>query len=90
MRYRELINATAIAAHIDTTIIERVLTAYHDEVLKALKRGDVVVHKNFATYYVGRRTARMGVNPRTQQPIRIRAKKMMQARFARSATDFLN
>lgn len=90
MRYLELINAIAIHAHMDTNVIEKVLAAYTAEVLKALRIGDVVNHKNHAVYYVGKRTARNGVNPRTQTPIRLKAKKIIRARFARGAVDSLN
>jgi DNA-binding protein HU-beta len=90
MRYRELINAVAIRAHRPTAEVEHILQAYSDQLIATLKTGDLITHKNLAVFYVAKRTARIGVNPRTQQPINIKAMKLVAARFARSAHEKLN
>lgn len=90
MTYRELINAIAINVHKPTREVENFLDAYRDELTIALKRGDIVNHKNLAVFYTGKRTARIGRNPRTGLPIQIRAKKLFTARFSRAAHESLN
>ena len=89
MKWLQLVNAVAIEAATPTKDIERVLAAYRLTILRNLRVGDVIVHKNFATYYVTKRAARSGLNPRTHQPIAIPAKKRASARLAKSAHDFL-
>lgn len=90
MRHTELITAICIRARMNAKDVQTVLDAYTAAVTEAVKSGDVVVHKNFATYYAGKRTAHAGVNPRTRQPVMIRAAKILRARPAKKVFDFLN
>lgn len=89
MKWLELVNAVSIDAGIPTRDVETVLGSYRRTILARLRVGDVIVHKSFATYYVSKRAARNGVNPRNLQPIFIPAAKKASARLAKSAHDFL-
>lgn len=90
MRHSELITAICIRARMNAKDVQTVLDAYTEALLTALKSGDVVVHKNFATYYVGKRTAHAGINPRTREPVMIRAAKILRSRPAKKVFNFLN
>lgn len=90
MRHTELITAICIRARMNAKDVQTVLDAYTTAVTQAVKSGDVVVHKNFATYYAGIRTAHPGVNPRTRQPLMIPAAKILRVRPAKKVFDFLN
>ena len=56
----------------------------------SLKKGDIVTLVGFGSFYVGKRTARQGRNPRTNEPIRIRAAKVPKFRAGKALKDALN
>ena len=90
MRYTDLINKIAINAHLPAAQVKKFLDAYNLAVLTALRTGDVVTHTNLGTWYLGKRTARMGRNPRTQQPLFMPARKVVHLRVAKNANEFVN
>lgn len=90
MRHSELITAITIRARFNAKDVEKILDAYTATVLESVKRGDVVTHKNFLTYFAGRRSAHVGVNPRTRAPVMIHAAKILRGRPAKKVLDFLN
>jgi DNA-binding protein HU-beta len=53
----------------------RALDATTAAVTKALKKGDLVTLIGFGTFYVGKRAARNGRNPRTGATIKIKCSK---------------
>ena len=56
----------------------------------SLKKGDIVTLVGFGSFYVGKRTARQGRNPRTNEPIKIRAAKVPKFRAGKALKDALN
>ena len=65
MNKSELIDAIADSADISKAAAGRALDAAVDAVKKALKKGDMVTLVGFGSFYVGKRAARTGRNPRT-------------------------
>jgi integration host factor subunit beta len=53
---------------------ERVVNRVLDEVAAALERGDRVELRGFGAFSVRRRPARLGRNPRTGEPVSVKAK----------------
>jgi len=56
----------------------------------ALKKGSMVTMVGFGTFYVGKRSARNGRNPRTGATIKIKAARVPKFRAGKALKDTLN
>lgn len=90
MNKSELIDAIATSADISKAAAGRALDAAMDVVKKALKKGDMVTLVGFGTFYVGKRAARTGRNPRTGASIKIKAAKVPKFRAGKALKDAVN
>jgi len=86
----ELIDAIADSADISKAAAGRALDAAVEAVKKALKKGDMVTLVGFGSFYVGKRTARTGRNPRTGASIKIKAAKVPKFRAGKGLKDAIN
>ena len=87
MNKSELIDAIAKHADISKAAAGRALEAAMGAIRTSLKKGDDVTLVGFGTFYVGKRTARQGRNPRTGAAIRIRAAKVPKFRAGKALKD---
>jgi DNA-binding protein HU-beta len=83
----ELIDAIAKHADISKAAAGRALEATMGAIRSSLKKGDGVTLVGFGSFYVGKRTARQGRNPRTGAAIRIRAAKVPKFRAGKALRD---
>ncbi|MEW6413984.1 MAG: HU family DNA-binding protein [Bradyrhizobium sp.] len=90
MNKSELIDAIADSADISKAAAGRALDAAVDAVKKALKKGEVVTLVGFGSFYVGKRAARTGRNPRTGASIKIKAAKVPKFRAGKGLKDAIN
>ena len=90
MNKSELIDAIADSADITRAAAGRALDAAVDAVKKALKKGDMVTLVGFGSFYVGKRAARTGRNPRTGAAIKIKAAKVPKFRAGKGLKDAIN
>ncbi|MFP5418615.1 MAG: HU family DNA-binding protein [Gammaproteobacteria bacterium] len=90
MNKSELIDAIADSADISKAAAGRALDAAVDAVKKALKKGDMVTLVGFGSFYVGKRAARTGRNPRTGAAIKIKAAKVPKFRAGKGLKDAIN
>jgi DNA-binding protein HU-beta len=90
MNKSDLIDAIAKHADISKAAAGRALDAAVDAISGSLKKGKMVTLVGFGSFYVGRRNARAGRNPRTNEPIRIRAAKVPKFRAGKALKDALN
>lgn len=90
MNKSELIDAIASSADVSKAAAGRALDAAMDAVKKALKKGDMVTLVGFGTFYVGKRAARTGRNPRTGSAIKIKAAKVPKFRAGKALKDSVN
>lgn len=90
MNKSELIDAVAATADISKAAAGRALDAAMEAVKKALKKGDMVTLVGFGTFYVGKRAARTGRNPRTGASIKIKAAKVPKFRAGKGLRDSVN
>ena len=74
MNKNDLIDAISRHADISKAAAGRALDATVNSIKGSLKKGDIVTLVGFGSFYVGRRTARAGRNPRTGEPVDVRAK----------------
>jgi DNA-binding protein HU-beta len=54
------------------------------------RKGNSVTLVGFGTFMVGKRAARLGRNPRTNQPIKIKAAKVPKFRAGKALKDAVN
>ena len=80
MNKSELIDQIAEDAEISKAAAGRALDAAMDAVTKALKKGGTVTLVGFGSFYVGKRAARTGRNPRTGAAIKIKSAKTRHSR----------
>ena len=90
MKKAELIDQVASAAGISKAAAGRALDATTAAVTKALKKGDLVTLIGFGTFYVGKREARNGRNPRTGETIKIKAANSPKFRAGKALKDAVN
>jgi DNA-binding protein HU-beta len=86
----ELIDAIAKHADISKAAAGRALDATVNSIASSLKKGDIVTLVGFGSFFVSRRTARSGRNPRTGDAINIGAAKVPKFRAGKALKDALN
>jgi DNA-binding protein HU-beta len=86
----ELIDQIAKQADISKAAASRALDATVAAVKTALKKGGMVTLVGFGTFYVGKRAARNGRNPRTGGTIKIKAAKVPKFRAGKALKDAVN
>lgn len=90
MNKSELIEAIAKHADISKAAAGRALDATVTSIRTSLKKGGMVTLVGFGTFYVGKRAARSGRNPRTGASIKIKAAKIPKFRAGKALKDSVN
>ena len=90
MNKSELIDSIAKDADMSKAAAGRALDAAVAAVKGALKKGDMVTLVGFGTFYVGKRAARNGRNPRTGATIKIKAAQTPKFRAGKALKDAVN
>ncbi len=90
MNKAELIEHIAKQADISKAAAARALEAMIGGVKTSLKRNGSVSLVGFGTFTVAKRAARSGRNPRTNEPIRIKAAKVPKFRPGKALKDAIN
>jgi DNA-binding protein HU-beta len=86
----ELIEAVAKSADISKAAAGRALEGTVTAIKTSLKKGVMVTLVGFGTFYVGKRAARSGRNPRTGATIKIKAAKVPKFRAGKALKDAVN
>ena len=87
---QELIDTIAKSADISKAAAGRALESAVSAIKASLKKGQMVTLVGFGTFYVGKRAARSGRNPRTGAAIKIRAAKVPKFRAGKALKDSVN
>ena len=90
MNKSEMIDQIAASADLSKAAAGRALDATIAAVQAALKKGGTVTLVGFGTFYVGKRAARSGRNPRTGAAIKIKASKVPKFRAGKGLKDAVN
>ena len=90
MNKSELIDQLAQSADLSKAAAGRALDATIAAVKVALKKGGTVSLVGFGSFYVGKRAARSGRNPRTGAAIKIKAAKVPKFRAGKGLKDAVN
>jgi DNA-binding protein HU-beta len=75
MNKSQLIDAVASDSGLSKADSSRAIESLLDTVTKTLKKGDEVAITGFGKFSVVKRAARLGVNPRTGEKVKIKASK---------------
>jgi DNA-binding protein HU-beta len=86
----DLIEAIAKSADLSKAAAGRALDATIEAISKSLKKGELVSLVGFGTFYVAKRAARNGRNPRTGATIKIKAAKVPKFRAGKGLKDTVN
>jgi DNA-binding protein HU-beta len=86
----DLVDVVAGKQKISKAAALAVVDALTDAIAGALKKGDKVTLVGFGSFDVAKRAARMGVNPRTRQKIKIKASKAPRFRAGKALKDAVN
>ena len=90
MNKAELIDAIAKHADISKAAAGRALDAAVNSISGSLTKGEIVTLVGFGSFYVGKRSARQGRNPRTGAAIKIKAAKVPKFRAGKALKDAVN
>jgi DNA-binding protein HU-beta len=90
MNKTEIIDHIAKSADISKAAASRALEAAVTAIKTAMKRGGMVTLVGFGTFYVGKRAARAGRNPRTGDTIKIKAARVPKFRAGKALKDAVN
>jgi DNA-binding protein HU-beta len=72
---RDLVQAVATQTGVERREVDTILKGFTDVVTAVVSKGEAVSISGFAKFVKVDRPARMGRNPQTQQPVRIKASK---------------
>jgi len=86
----ELIDQIAKSADISKAAAGRALDATVGAIKISLKKGGMVTLVGFGTFYIGKRAARSGRNPRTGATIKIKAARVPKFRAGKALKDAVN
>ena len=75
MNRRDLVQAVSTQSGVERKDVDSVLKGFTDVVTSVVSKGEAVSISGFAKFVKVDRPARMGRNPQTQQPVRIKASK---------------
>ena len=74
----EMIDAVASGAGVSKTDAEKTITAFFDYVVQTAQSGDKVSVPGFGSFSTTQRSARVGRNPQTGEPVNIAASTAMK------------
>jgi DNA-binding protein HU-beta len=90
MNKTDLIESIAKQADISKAAAGRAVDSMIVSIQNSLKKNQMVTLVGFGTFYVGKRVARAGRNPRTGVAIKIKAAKVPKFRAGKALKDALN
>ncbi len=85
-----MIEQIAQAAEVSKSAAERAVDALVSAIKTSLRKGEMVTLVGFGTFYVGKRKARAGRNPRTGEALKIAAAKVPKFRAGKALKDAIN
>ena len=90
MNKADIIDHIATSAEVSKSAAERAVDALVGAVKTSLKKGGMVTLVGFGTFYVGKRQARTGRNPRTGETLQISASRVPKFRAGKALKDAIN
>lgn len=89
MNKTEFINAVAEKSGLSKVDAKKAVEAFVETVSSELKEGGKVALLGFGSFSVAEKSARIGVNPKTKQPIEIPARKSVKFKAGAELTEII-
>jgi len=89
MNKDDLITEIATSAGITKKQAEVTLNAFMENITNALKKGESTTLVGFGTFSLSKRAAREGVNPQTQEKIKIPAKNVVKFKAGKTLNSII-
>ncbi len=89
MKKEELVEKLAEKTKVSKSEAKKSLNTILDEISASLKKGKDVTLTGFGTFSVAKRKARQGINPRTQEKIKIAASKVPKFKPGKALKDLI-
>ena len=70
--------------------VSNIVSSTFETIFSSLKKGDSVMLIGFGTFSIGKRAARMGRNPQTGEPLKIKAAKTIKFTAGKALKDAVN
>ncbi|HIS38217.1 MAG TPA: HU family DNA-binding protein [Candidatus Onthousia faecavium] len=90
MKKVELVESVAEKAGLTKADATRAIDAFVETISETLAKGDKVPVAGFGTFGVSERAAREGRNPRTGEPVKIEARKVVSFKAGSALKDAVN
>jgi len=90
MKKNKLIEHMAVSAGVTKAAAQKALEAFLEKTSESLQNGNKVSLPGFGTWSVYERSARMGRNPKTNEPLAIPAKNVLKFKASTQLTKNLN
>ena len=90
MNKQDLVNAVADASGLSKADAGKAVEAVFDSIAKSLKKGGEVRLVGFGTFAVAKRKASTGRNPRTGEPMTIKASNQPKFKAGKALKDAVN
>ena len=90
MNKKELVDTLAQKFNLPKTTTDDFVKKFFDTIGEALKAGEKVVIPGFGTFEVSERAARQGRNPKTGEPLEIKASKTPRFKPGKTLKEALN
>jgi DNA-binding protein HU-beta len=90
MNKADLIERVALDADLSKAAAGRAIDSLLEAISGALKKKDVVTLVGFGSFYTAQRKARTGRNPKTKEPLKIKAAKVPKFRAGKALKDMVN
>ena len=90
MKKVELVESVAEKAGLTKADATRAIDAFVETISETLAKGDKVPVAGFGTFAVSERAAREGRNPRTGEPVKIEARKVVSFKAGSALKDAVN
>lgn len=78
MNKSEFVSAVAEKAGLTKADAQKFVNAFASVVAETTKKGEKITLVGFGTFSVAERSARTGINPKTKEPIKIKASKSVK------------
>lgn len=80
---KDLVESVAAATKTNRSVVRVVLQEFLDQIVHKLKKGHRLEFRDFGVFEVRQRRARLAQNPKTLEPIQVRAKRTVRFKCGR-------
>ena len=87
---KELIDRIATEKKLKNVVVKNVVQNFLDEIVSEVGKGNRLEFRNFGTFEIKKREARIGQNPKTLETVQIPAKRKVKFKMGKNMKQKLN